>query len=76
MVLTSRCSRLQEKAEGVDKYRNKRYTSPMDRKATSYRLTTTVLELICSLSEALGLNQTAVIELAVRELAKRNKIKP
>lgn len=48
----------------------------MDRKATSYRLTTTVLELICSLSEALGLNQTAVIELAVRELAKRNKIKP
>jgi hypothetical protein len=32
------------------------------------------MRLIVLLAESLGLSQTAVIEMAVRELAKRNKI--
>jgi len=46
----------------------------MDRNPTSYRLSTTALRLICRLAETLGLSQTAVVEMAVRELAKRNNI--
>lgn len=46
----------------------------MNRKPTSFRLSTTALDLILILAESLGLSQTAVIEMAVRDLAKRNKI--
>jgi hypothetical protein len=46
----------------------------MERKPTSFRLSTTAMRLIVLLAESLGLSQTAVIEMAVRELAKRNKI--
>jgi hypothetical protein len=33
------------------------------------------LELIVKLSKALGVSQTSIVEMAIRELAKRNKIK-
>jgi hypothetical protein len=51
-----------------------RYYLLMERKPTSFRLSTVALRLISLLGESLGLSQTAVIEMAVRELAKRNKI--
>jgi hypothetical protein len=51
------------------------YNYFMDRKPTSFRLSTVALRLIYLLAEFLGLSQTAVIETAIRELAKRNKIK-
>jgi hypothetical protein len=43
--------------------------------SVGYRLTDGALKLLIALSESLGLSKTAVIELAIRELAKRNKIK-
>lgn len=46
----------------------------MDRKPTSYRLTTIAVKLITLLADGLGVSNTAVIEMAVRELAKRNQI--
>ena len=46
----------------------------MERKPTSFRLSTTALKLLCILAEGMGLSQTGVVETAVRELAKRNKI--
>lgn len=50
------------------------YYCIMDRKPTSFRLSTTALRLLCLLAESLGLSQTGVVETAIRELAKRNKI--
>ena len=44
------------------------------RTARAYRLTEGALKLIIALSAFLGLSHTAVIELAVRELAKRHKV--
>ena len=46
----------------------------MDRNPTSFRLSTVALRLICLLAQSLGLSQTAVVEMAVRELAQRKKI--
>lgn len=47
----------------------------MDNKtATSYRLTPECLRAIAALSQRLGVNYTAVIELAVRTLAKKEKV--
>lgn len=51
-----------------------RYGISMDRKPTSYRLTTVAVDLISILAKGLGVSQTAVIEMAVRDLAKRNQI--
>ena len=48
----------------------------MDRKPTSYRLTTVAVELITLLAKSLGVSHTAVVEMAVRELAKRYQIQP
>jgi hypothetical protein len=44
------------------------------RTSVGYRLSEGALKLIVALSAAMGLSKTAVIELAVRELAKRKKI--
>jgi hypothetical protein len=46
----------------------------MDRKPTSYRLTTVAVDLIAVLAKGLGVSQTAVIEMAVRKLANETKI--
>lgn len=50
------------------------YTYFMDRNPTSFRLSTVALRLIYLLAKSLGLSQTAVIEMAIRELARRKKI--
>ncbi len=42
----------------------------MPRKATSFRLTEPALGLIKALAEKLGLSQAAVVEVAVRKMAK------
>ena len=55
-------------------YRVMRYCTSMERKPVSYRLSTEALRLLCLLSTALGLSRTSVIEMAVRELAKRKGI--
>jgi hypothetical protein len=47
----------------------------MERKSVGYRLSTTALRLLCALTETLGLSKTSVIEMAIRELAKRKGIK-
>ena len=47
----------------------------MDRKQRSIRLSEEARRLLALLSERLGLNQTAVIELAIRRLAEREGIK-
>ena len=46
-----------------------------DRFSTSFRLTKTARELIENLGTALGIGKTAVVELAVRELAQMKKLK-
>lgn len=43
-----------------------------DRKATSFRLTSECLKLLRALAQKLGISQTAVVELAVREKAGKN----
>jgi predicted DNA-binding protein len=45
------------------------------KEATSYRLTTEVKQLIKLLAQKLGVNETSVIELAVRKLAKEEEVK-
>jgi len=47
----------------------------MDRSPTSFRLSTVALRIILLLAESLGLSRTAVVEMAVRELAKKNGVK-
>jgi hypothetical protein len=47
----------------------------MERKAVGYRLSTSALRLLCLLSTALGLSKTSIVEMAIRELARRNRIK-
>ncbi|MDO8606741.1 MAG: ribbon-helix-helix protein, CopG family [Phaeospirillum sp.] len=47
-----------------------------ERKSTSVRLTPEAVRLIEALAGELGVNQSAVIELAVRCLAKAEKIGP
>jgi hypothetical protein len=48
------------------------YIERMKRKSVGYRLSLDALKLLCSLARVLGLSKTSVIELAIRELAKRN----
>jgi hypothetical protein len=45
------------------------------KEATSYRLTTEGKQLIKLLAQKLGVNETSVIELAVRELAEKKDVK-
>jgi len=47
----------------------------MKSKPTSVRLSEDAQRLIHLLSQKLGISQTAIIELAIREKAKREKIK-
>jgi hypothetical protein len=47
----------------------------MKKEATSYRLSVDAKQLIKMLSDRLGINETSVIELAVRELAEKKGIK-
>jgi cyanate permease len=56
-------------------YRMLLYSIVMERKSVGYRLSTTALRLLCALTETLGLSKTSVIEMAIRELAKRKGIK-
>lgn len=44
------------------------------KKPTSFRLSDEALELIAKLATHLGVSQAAVIEMAVRLLAKREKV--
>jgi predicted DNA-binding protein len=46
-----------------------------DRNATSIRLTPEAKELIARLSQKLGVNQTSVIEMAIRVLAEKEKVR-
>lgn len=46
-----------------------------DKHNTSIRLTPEAKELIERLSEKLGINQTSVIEMAVRVLAEKEKVR-
>ena len=41
---------------------------------TSFRLSEAAVNLIAKLAESLGLKRSAVIELAVRELARKHKV--
>jgi hypothetical protein len=45
-----------------------------NQKPTSFRLSPEALALIKQLAEALGLSQAAVLELAIRRLARSEKI--
>lgn len=46
-----------------------------DAKQTSIRLTSEAKELIERLSQKLGINQTSVIEMAIRVLAEKEKVR-
>lgn len=46
----------------------------MSKNPTSFRLSLLGLKLLVALSEALGVSQTAVVELAIRELANKKKV--
>lgn len=46
-----------------------------DKKATSYRLSDEARRLLAALAASLGVTQTAALELAVRQLAKREGVK-
>lgn len=50
-------------------------TRKMVKKATSIRLSAEAVRLRDLLSENLGINATDVLELAIRELAKKNGVK-
>ena len=43
--------------------------------ATSFRLSEEALHLIKLLAESKGVSQAAVIEMAIREMAKKEKVK-
>ena len=49
-------------------------THPQDKRSTSLRLTVEALDLLASLATAYGISQSATMEIAVRELAKRKQI--
>ena len=44
-----------------------------DKRATSVRLTVEALKLLALLAEQAGLSQSACLEVAIREMAKRKK---
>jgi predicted transcriptional regulator len=57
-------------------YRQKWYDGGMRTKqATSIRLTPEAKRLLAMLAEKLGLSQAAILELAIREKAKREGVK-
>ena len=45
-----------------------------DKRATSFRLTDAARALLDKLAETLGISQTACLELAIRETAKRKGV--
>lgn len=51
-----------------------RYIQRM-KKATSFRLSERAMELLQRLSDALGVSLTAILELAIRELAKKHNVR-
>lgn len=51
-----------------------RYIVPMSKQATSVRLSDTARRLMKALSVKLGISQTAVVEQALRLLARRENI--
>lgn len=51
------------------------YSLVVEKKPTSFRLTTEALRLLAEISEKLGISQAAVLELAIRDVAKQNEIK-
>lgn len=46
-------------------------TTPKGKRATSFRLTAEALRLLAAIAEACGISQSASLELAIRELAKK-----
>jgi hypothetical protein len=48
---------------------------PTEKQSTSFRLSDDARRLLAALADALGLSQAAVIEMAVRQLAKREGVK-
>src|SRR6266568_7151430 len=57
-------------------YHNIRYNINMSKKKTSIRLSEEAQRLIAQLSTQLGISQSAVLELAIRALAKQEEIPP
>ena len=43
--------------------------------SVAYRLTENAVRLLALLSERLGLSKTSVVELAIRDMAKKQKVK-
>lgn len=50
-----------------------RYTVTM-KHGTSFRLSGEALRLLAEMSAKMGVSQTAVLEMAIREIAKRQKV--
>jgi predicted transcriptional regulator len=46
-----------------------------DKKSTTYRLTDDARRMLVAMAERLGISQSAVLELAIREKAKREGVK-
>ena len=59
----------------LDTCRNMRYTRDMKKTFTSLRISPEAKELLVKLAAHLGISQTAVIELAIRQLAKQEHLK-
>lgn len=53
-----------------------RYNAAMGKRQTSVRLTPEARDLLLQLADAMGLSKTAVIELAIRALARRVMLSP
>lgn len=47
---------------------------PTDKLATSFRLTREALRLLFDLAKSLGISQAGVLELAIREMAKKKGV--
>jgi len=47
----------------------------MKKKATSFRITEEAQRLLMKLAEKYGVSQTAMLELLIREKAKRDKVR-
>lgn len=55
-------------------HRSLRYNADMSKSATSYRLSPKALELLRLLAEEMGVSRTSVIEIGIRELAKKHGV--
>jgi predicted transcriptional regulator len=51
-----------------------RYNNGMSKQPTSVRLSDTAKRLIAKLSAKLGISQSAVLEIAIREKAKKERV--